>query len=357
MYCYHCIKKRFNLAIKERYNFPVSCCDRIIHPIVVKNLIPQANYDLYLERYDEHITIRPFYCPVNTCSKFIPKRQIPATSKSVTCPACSTDACINCRKTLEDGHICAKDSEADLILSKYKYKKCPRCDTALLKMFGCNHMRCICGAHWCWSCRRPKTVCEQTPCDGQEDAVDDEPDNEEEDDDDDSSSDSDPDDADADADARIPAHDQAAEPESTTPNDTAAAPTTTSPAASEPQRPPVTDLDDPATHDWQATGQWFGDEPDDQELDIFGCYHHFRLFTSKEAPRSWFKGFDPAGDTVLECLCCFENVTISAKSAERVRERVWDCTSCGIVCCNKCKGEVVGRLQTWLGGQLGVDGE
>ena len=29
---------------------------------------------------------------------------------------------------------------------------CPKCDVAVEKTFGCNHITCSCGTHWCFTC-------------------------------------------------------------------------------------------------------------------------------------------------------------------------------------------------------------
>lgn len=31
-------------------------------------------------------------------------------------------------------------------------KECPKCKVPTQKMYGCNHMTCPCGTHWCWTC-------------------------------------------------------------------------------------------------------------------------------------------------------------------------------------------------------------
>ena len=31
-------------------------------------------------------------------------------------------------------------------------------------MYGCSHVRCQCGAHWCWDCQRPIQICWSRPC-------------------------------------------------------------------------------------------------------------------------------------------------------------------------------------------------
>ena len=32
------------------------------------------------------------------------------------------------------------------------YKLCPACGNGVKKTYGCDHMTCFCGCHWCWSC-------------------------------------------------------------------------------------------------------------------------------------------------------------------------------------------------------------
>jgi hypothetical protein len=31
-------------------------------------------------------------------------------------------------------------------------RKCPGCKVPTQKAYGCDHMTCPCGTHWCWSC-------------------------------------------------------------------------------------------------------------------------------------------------------------------------------------------------------------
>src|ERR1700761_1115428 len=37
-------------------------------------------------------------------------------------------------------------------------------------MYGCPHVRCQCGAHWCWDCQRPMNACYEKPCRAARDA-------------------------------------------------------------------------------------------------------------------------------------------------------------------------------------------
>jgi len=45
----------------------------------------------------------------------------------------------------------AKQSEDAEFVAK-NFKKCPSCEMATVKVSGCNHITCRCGAHWCYEC-------------------------------------------------------------------------------------------------------------------------------------------------------------------------------------------------------------
>jgi hypothetical protein len=47
------------------------------------------------------------------------------------------DLCEECRPKLDD-----------------KIKICPQCGEGIFRDEGCDHMACVCGAHWCWGCQR-----------------------------------------------------------------------------------------------------------------------------------------------------------------------------------------------------------
>lgn len=72
------------------------------------------------------------------------------------CPTCSIGICFECRQVAHPGRPCdttQKDYEMAM-MKQYGYKQCPVCKTAVKRMFGCSHMQCLCGAHWCWRCQR-----------------------------------------------------------------------------------------------------------------------------------------------------------------------------------------------------------
>ena len=66
---------------------------------------------------------------------------------------------ITCNKIFEYTLTCGGDeSVVPLYCEEHRIidetaKNCPECDMLVSKTDGCDHMRCNCGAHWCWGCR------------------------------------------------------------------------------------------------------------------------------------------------------------------------------------------------------------
>lgn len=163
--CYDCLKAHFRTAMRDIERMPVTCCGYVMHHEVAKGVLPDEEFEAYKQKYDERInTVDPLYCPVPTCSTFIPPRMFPPNDTKVACHTCGTQVCTKCKQHAEDEHVCATEDSRKFILETFRYKICPRCGTGVMKMFGCPHVRCQCGAHWCWDCQRPMSACYQKPC-------------------------------------------------------------------------------------------------------------------------------------------------------------------------------------------------
>lgn len=78
-------------------------------------------------------------------------------SRLFACPKCHIAICSNCKQVEHGESSCdttSKDHEIAM-LETFGYKSCPCCGQGVKKMYGCSHMQCLCGAHWCYRCRRP----------------------------------------------------------------------------------------------------------------------------------------------------------------------------------------------------------
>ncbi|KAI4665376.1 uncharacterized protein J4E78_002836 [Alternaria triticimaculans] len=152
---------------------PPRCCGQIpIH--YAKPHLTKEEFTEFKSKYEEWLTPNPFYCPVPICSAFIPERLLPdqATKKQgkradsgvgtptlnvFACPTCSAEICLECRQIAHPDAICnisdfGIDAETTELLKSWGYKRCPKCGHGLKRMYGCLHMECRCGAHFCYMC-------------------------------------------------------------------------------------------------------------------------------------------------------------------------------------------------------------
>lgn len=180
LYCTACIKNMFIDACKDTSRMPPRCCV----PLNLHQAKPYLNAEeisLFRSKYEEWSTSNPVYCPVPVCSAFIPDRLLPQhvktktrqrvdsgvgtpTSDAFACPTCEIKICAACRQPAHPGSMCSihefgLDAETAALLKSWGYKKCPKCGHGLKRMFGCNHMECRCGAHFCWVCMQDMDEC------------------------------------------------------------------------------------------------------------------------------------------------------------------------------------------------------
>jgi hypothetical protein len=191
-FCGECLKNWFLDACKNESKMPPKCCS-IIPLSAVTKLLNSLQIELYKAKYEEWATPDRIYCPVPTCSAFIPQRlyikirQGPSTPRNtsritdtsnqlqnlqqalpkkdikphVACPTCGISVCTKCRSLSHIGTCPESDIDPVLEeqLKKWKIKRCPKCRTGVRRMYGCSHIECRCGAHFCWECLLPINQC------------------------------------------------------------------------------------------------------------------------------------------------------------------------------------------------------
>lgn len=212
--CKNCIRKLFMDACKNESDMPPNCCIPI--PIAYASIVLSIEeVQVFKEKYEEWGTPSRIYCPVPTCSAFIPDRLFPMPEEpnprvgarpvltqkssnhtmipvnspptppsscpsptfesipSIPCPKCGIDICFSCKQLSHPGSSCSEvpdlDPELAGLLKRWGIKRCPKCRAAVRRMFGCSHIQCRCGAQWCWFCTAPYDVCRARRCPGEED--------------------------------------------------------------------------------------------------------------------------------------------------------------------------------------------
>lgn len=251
---------------------PARCC-RPIQLHFAKLVLTKEEMDRYRAKYEEWLTPNPLYCPVPTCSAFIPQRLLPEhtmtsterfdsgvatpTSNTLPCPTCETDICRDCRQVAHPNSACTVtefgiDKETTELLKSWGYKQCPKCKNGIKRMYGCNHIECRCGARFCY-------VCFGDPDDCAGNCVD------EEDHDGESDDGSVPDDTNT---TSVPSGETSNAQDEEQNNETHGVHAATS------VRP--RNLDGGRWSYWEAQNLDFGEEPNDERIDIsWTCSHHF----------------------------------------------------------------------------------
>ncbi|KAI9717791.1 MAG: hypothetical protein M1812_004520 [Candelaria pacifica] len=380
-YCITCLKSMFLSACKDQSRMPPRCC-RVIQLSVVLPHLSDQEIALYRSKYEEWSTPNPLYCPVPSCSAFIPPRLLPILPKSVpkedpegsddkdslldrvprlagtpeiistdgiasdaqalrnlalpepidgvivdteasaanvvgtcsnpgepilsctdteekgqkpsatqapdpvnlptlpsvSCPQCDVNICLGCKQVDHPGMLCPPELDPLMtkLLKKWKIKRCPRCHAGVKRMFGCSHMRCHCGAQWCWNCLEPIQICNQD-CAGQE------------------------------------------EPEES--------------AVEDGDDVALEDLDEAIVMDDQVARENydFGEEPNQDDLVPWNCSHY------------WIRSIEQQREQ-LECQQCWKMI-FSEKDEKRLGVTIskemgaWVC-ECGMMVCGACAGKV-----------------
>lgn len=289
----------------------------------------------------------------------------PTGTPFFACPKCHIAICTSCKQIEHGKKPCdttALDHETAM-LATFGYKRCPRCKAGVKKMYGCSHIQCLCGMHWCYYCEKAIDQCDGA-CEERA---------EEDEEDDYYSEGEELTEEEAMVEAQLQqlqAQDNTGDvhPPMLAPNVPPVEPTGTdahhnalatlvpgdpapTPTPAE-HRPPV-------NHDrggyarWAEMGYEFGEEPEeDPTVQVWSCRHRYQRF---KATRD---GYDRGNFEAMECNRCFERVvpykairksmfTFSSglKGIEDKGGMAWECQRCRFIACEVCKLELERKQQ------------
>lgn len=222
--------------------------------------------------------------------RLISTTSTPNAARLFACPKCHIGICIKC-KLVEHGTSACDTTAGDAelaMLETFRLKRCPLCKHAVRKMYGCSHIQCLCGAHWCYYCSKSIHECDGG-CEGRDESEDEEGD-EEALSDDDSENEENNDDGEN---ARSGSTAREADQNRLLPLDSPSSPELTG----------TVNLDAGGSRRWGDTDLDFGDEPEDEGYtQVWSCIHSFLRYDSKN------DGFDHGDETKMECNRCFAKV-------------------------------------------------
>ena len=164
-YCIDCIKIQVTVPTAM---FPLLCAaEECSQPLVIQDIT------LLCKRIDYSIlqlglaSLRTFsytnpgtikHCLTPDCDMVYVASE---EGRKFICSFSNISLCTSCHVQYHDGLTCAmfisevkqgNDNDMWLKSNAETTKRCPRCQLLLEKIDGCNHVRCLCGAHVCWVC-------------------------------------------------------------------------------------------------------------------------------------------------------------------------------------------------------------
>ncbi|KAI6868169.1 hypothetical protein KC323_g3161 [Hortaea werneckii] len=390
-YCLLCLAGMFYAAATFSGRMPPRCCTLLqIHTALP--LLDAQDADTYRAKLEEFLTPDKVYCPAPRCSAFIPPRFItlgptsppsspgpisqqeykPTALRAFSCPKCHVAICTKCKQIEHGTQPCdtTRRDEELAMLKQFGLKQCPNCKQAIRKMFGCSHIQCRCGAHFCYHCQLSVR-----DCDGSCDRYDEEF----------GGQDSDAATAteasqesqvqsqqqqqaegygDADINVDIQVARDGIAPNLTTNRPTEAIPESETKGdphhglqsqhagqhdSTGSEMAPV-NLDGGGSVRWEDSGLDFGSEPDDNTAyhQIWSCLHDFVEYLPIE------DGANHGREDLMECNRCFQLVApsklpethiggfkVTPGAVEdyiiKVDDRAWECLMCRLVTCTRCK--------------------
>ncbi|OAR05732.1 hypothetical protein LLEC1_03458 [Akanthomyces lecanii] len=159
IYCPDCLACLFGAATTDESLFPPRCCKQPIPLDGTRKWLPDELIAEFEKKTLEFTTANRTYCSNMSCSTFIPSNDI--DSDRAYCQACEVWTCTICKSAEHDG-LCPDDpTKADILAMAQEngWQQCYGCMRLVEINTGCNHMRCLCGTEFCYSCGKQWHTC------------------------------------------------------------------------------------------------------------------------------------------------------------------------------------------------------
>ncbi|KAF2498709.1 hypothetical protein BU16DRAFT_536713 [Lophium mytilinum] len=152
VYCRECLEKMFENAMEDKTSFPPTCCRVPIPMEVCHHFFSIAFVERFKKKTIEVGTPNRTYCANLSCGQFIPPKYY--EGHLARCPACRGETCRMCKAHGHQG-LCPDDPSTKGLMdvaAANNWQTCPSCKTMVERTSGCNHIRCRCGADFCYQC-------------------------------------------------------------------------------------------------------------------------------------------------------------------------------------------------------------
>ncbi|KAL1658394.1 hypothetical protein GGF50DRAFT_131736 [Schizophyllum commune] len=146
-FCSECVERLVRSSLTDETLFPLRCCGQPLSDAAVDARIPSTLLAQYQTKRAEYV-VAPgdrVYCVNARCSAFLgsglrsPNQARPSV---LSCTACRTATCAQCRQPGHAGRDCVQESTAqfDALVKEKQWQRCPSCGATVDRTDGCPHM-------------------------------------------------------------------------------------------------------------------------------------------------------------------------------------------------------------------------
>ncbi|KAK4619419.1 E3 ubiquitin-protein ligase ARIH2 [Fulvia fulva] len=164
--CHDCLKRVFEMSVKDPQNMPPRCCTNDHIPLKYVDRLFDLNFKmLWNRKYQEYHTKNRIYCPMPKCGEWIKPSHVHSYQgrKFAQCSRCNTKVCTQCNAKMHKSKDCPNDPEMAKLVAQAKeqgWKTCYNCHAMVELKEGCNHMTCRCMAEFCMVCGSKWKTCD-----------------------------------------------------------------------------------------------------------------------------------------------------------------------------------------------------
>ncbi|KAL1719400.1 hypothetical protein EV715DRAFT_272788 [Schizophyllum commune] len=146
-FCAECVERLVRSSLTDETLFPLRCCGQPLSDAAVNAQISSTLLAQYQTKRAEYVVAPAdrVYCVNARCSAFIgsgvrsPNQARPTI---LSCTACRTATCAQCRQPGHAGRDCIQESTAqfDALVKDKQWQRCPSCGATVDRTGGCPHM-------------------------------------------------------------------------------------------------------------------------------------------------------------------------------------------------------------------------
>ncbi|KAF7941769.1 uncharacterized protein EAE97_006606 [Botrytis byssoidea] len=151
-YCPNCLETLFQLSMRDESFFPPRCCNERITVVSVHSFLKTDTISAFAKKELEFETPNRIYCSFTPCSAFIDPTSI--RNEVAFCDECGTQTHTVCKLEAHTGD-CSEDTVLKEVLELARnegWQRCYSCWSIVELERGCNHVKCRCGAEFCYIC-------------------------------------------------------------------------------------------------------------------------------------------------------------------------------------------------------------